>query len=934
MLRFTPIENARHAESYYAKSDGGYYLQAGDPGSSPGQALHREWGGKGAERLGLSGPPDYEQFKRLIHGLDPHTGEQLTAKLIEDRIPGWDVTASLPKGVTTALERGDLRIQEVLWSAGRKAMADIEELATTRVRKGGRQEDRLTQNILYYAKEDPETRPTKEDRMPDWDRHIHFVVMNLTHDAIEDEWKAVKFRPIMDLRKYFSHRFDLYMSRGLAELGYEIETKFKADGKGGRKYFSWDIKGIPQSVIDKFSRRSAEVEEAEEKAVQAMKERDLDAPDELSAVARDKLGATSRLHKRDDLTLDDYRDYWNSRITPEEGKQIAETIRRARMGKNPKPANTVEKAVAYAREHWFYRHSVLEEKFRQVTGMHITAMERCMGAALPEEVEREFKKQGVISDQENLPIWDKSKEVTTQAAYEQEQRVTAFAREGRGSMRPVMARPVDLRQLIREIDEGLPKVPLDDQKELTGEQEAAIRALVRSRDVVNVVDAGQGTGKTEMMNQYGKILSHFEVGTTWLGTTHTAVDELQARGRPAMTVAHFLESRQEQRKAAGTRIIVDESSLLPGQEAYRLCMYAQANHCRIDFVGDSKQYKSPAAGDTMRLLTSRFTGVVPITMTKTMRQQGKLKDAMEMIRDGVSGSAHKLLKGHDMLNALGCVQEQPLDQLTQKAAELYLNWTAKGDEVPVVSPTHAQAAEIALKIRQGLLARGDLKGEDRELRRLVDLQWSPAQRKEAKEHGPEEGVVLTRYGAYREETQALAVGDLVRTTMGGKTRDGKHRLYNGQRYRIKGFTAGGDPILSNGWVVDKDWGGLVQRYVSTGQGVQGKTAKKAIVVYGTPSLVATRQEGFYVPVSRISKELAVLTDSNEALREAIQRQERRKSAMELMEPRRRQRMPLRQRLGRHLAYLRRLAAFARTHERRPVDRQRTPPMEKERGYAR
>src|SRR5436305_7255666 len=147
MIRFTPIESARQAEHYYSRSDGGYYLEAAD--------LHTEWGGKAAALLGLSGPPDYEQFKRLIHGLDPHTGEQLTAKLIEDRIPGWDVTASLPKGVTTALERGDTRIRDVLWWAGRMAMADIEELATTRVRKGGRQEDRRTDNILYYAKEDP-----------------------------------------------------------------------------------------------------------------------------------------------------------------------------------------------------------------------------------------------------------------------------------------------------------------------------------------------------------------------------------------------------------------------------------------------------------------------------------------------------------------------------------------------------------------------------------------------------------------------------------------------------------------------------------------------------------------------------------------------------------------------------------------------------------
>lgn len=43
----------------------------------------------------------------------------------------------------------------------------------------------------------------------------------------------------MYLRKYFSHRFDMYLSRALTnQLGYEIDTKFKADSKAGRRYYS------------------------------------------------------------------------------------------------------------------------------------------------------------------------------------------------------------------------------------------------------------------------------------------------------------------------------------------------------------------------------------------------------------------------------------------------------------------------------------------------------------------------------------------------------------------------------------------------------------------------------------------------------------------------------------------------------------------------
>ncbi len=129
MLRMKPIQSANRACLYYGKSDAGYYQGGG--------GLHCEWGGKGAPKLGLDGEPDYEHFKHLMHGLDPHTGEQLTAKLIEDRLSGWDVTASVPKGVTMALERGDTRIQAAIWEAVREAMAHARRLRHN-PRAGGR----------------------------------------------------------------------------------------------------------------------------------------------------------------------------------------------------------------------------------------------------------------------------------------------------------------------------------------------------------------------------------------------------------------------------------------------------------------------------------------------------------------------------------------------------------------------------------------------------------------------------------------------------------------------------------------------------------------------------------------------------------------------------------------------------------------------------
>jgi conjugative relaxase-like TrwC/TraI family protein len=156
--------------------------------------LHREWGGRASSLLGLTGSPEFEQFRWLLHGLDPRTGKQLTARLDDDRLAGWDVMACVPKGVTLVIERGDDRVRDLVWQADRWAMADLERYATTRVRKGGVHDERVTGNLAWYSVEYPETRPVEDEtlpkdhpwrEMPDPDWHNHNVIVNHTWDRVE-----------------------------------------------------------------------------------------------------------------------------------------------------------------------------------------------------------------------------------------------------------------------------------------------------------------------------------------------------------------------------------------------------------------------------------------------------------------------------------------------------------------------------------------------------------------------------------------------------------------------------------------------------------------------------------------------------------------------------------------------------------------------------
>ena len=69
----------------------------------------------------------------------------------------------------------------------------------------------------------------------------------------------------------------------------------------------------------------------------------------------------------------------------------------------------------------------------------------------------------------------------------------------------------------------------------------------------------------------------------------------------------------------------------------------------------------------------------------------------------------------------------------------------------------------------------------------------------------------------------------------------------------------------------------------------------------------------------------MLTDSNAALRQAIQKQDLHRFATELFEARERQNLGLRQRLKKHLSLMQRRLAFKQTHDRSLPGPELTPP---------
>jgi ATP-dependent exoDNAse (exonuclease V) alpha subunit len=85
--------------------------------------------------------------------------------------------------------------------------------------------------------------------------------------------------------------------------------------------------------------------------------------------------------------------------------------------------------------------------------------------------------------------------------------------------------------------------------------------------------------------------------------TTSAVEELQKVGfANAMTVARLLADPQQRQEAAGQVLIVDEAGMVSSKDMAALLDLARTNECRVVFSGDTRQIKSVAEGDALRVL--------------------------------------------------------------------------------------------------------------------------------------------------------------------------------------------------------------------------------------------------------------------------------------------------------------------------------------------
>ena len=880
MLRITPSTSAEGAKEYFTQSltRSDYYID--------GQEAVGRWGGRAAERLGLSGDVDAKSYFALCDNLDPNTGEQLTPRNKGNRRVGFDFTFSAPKSVSVMCElSGDERILDEFRASVNDTMREIEREMKTRVRVRGSDHDRETGNMVWSEFVHFTARPV--DGVPDPHLHAHCYAFNMSYDTFEKRWKAGQFGDLKRDASYFEAAFDARLAYRLNAIGYATEKN---------PQYSFEIAGIPRSLIDKRSRRRNEIErKAAEKGI-------------TDAEGKHAIGYYGREHKNSALGRSELRKEWNAGLSDDEPAALADAIHGRAIGDR---AYSADEAKAYALAHSFQNFSAVSEK-----KLKAEALKYAVGSVLPEAVADIAQHPEVIAETRGGQLM-----TTTKTVLRNEISMLQTAKDGQRKQQP----------FIKEVDK-------DALAGLSEEQKKAALHILGSRDTVTGAVGKAGTGKTTMMRTTRDALES-EPGRhvfAFAPSSQASRNVLAKEGfEDAQTLEMLLCNEKMQEKTKGQIVWVDEAGLVSSVDMRRLMDLARKNGNRIILSGDYTQHSSVEAGDAFRLL-EKEAGVKLARLTEIHRQTDPgYKKAVEAISQGTGKAAQT---GFDALDKMGWVIEAKSEERHALLVSDYLQAVEQGKSALIIAPTHAEGDRLTQELRETLKQRGTI-GKEREFKVRRSTGWSDAQKGDIRNYEPgmvidfhdavagvrkringvrftvggfkkgeavavvskgEDSITVMRrdgtmgnlslssaedFVVSRPRDLAIGKGDRIRITKNGEAKvKGQAKgtcINNGDIFTVEGFTREGDIRLEKGKLLPKDWGHFSLGYVDTSYASQGKTVDRLFVALGKASIAATNLQQWYVSVTRGREMARVYVEDKQEVRDAITRGGERLSAVEL-----------------------------------------------------
>jgi ATP-dependent exoDNAse (exonuclease V) alpha subunit len=699
------------------------------------------------------------------------------------------------------------------------------------------------------------------------------VAGNLTYDAVEGQWKALRAIEIYNRREYLTEVYRNAAARRLMQLGYEIEDHSKHGKDNG-----FGIKGISEETREKYSVRSAQRDAAIAEFVKLNGRQPSD--NEVARLVRD-----SRNEKLTEITTPEVKGRQYARMSAEERKTLTELHETAVERGSIHEHAPAAASLTFATEHTFERVSVARDYDLQMEALR-------HGRGRIELSELKGAIRGEVAGGSMLTARG---EVATKETLERERRMIATIDQGIRQHQP--------------LGKGQNLVISD---RMRPEQKEALQSILENRDLAISLQGAAGTGKTAMQQEFKRLLTETRQSIYAVAPSTSAVEELQKVGfSNAKTIARLLADPLERFEVRGQVLLIDEAGMVSSKDMEQLLALAKKEGARIVFSGDTQQLKSVSEGDALRVL-ERESKLQQVSLRQVQRQlNAEYREAVETLRNHPA-------EGFERLEKMGAIREVSWLSRGQEAAKAYREAAAvpniKGEKrsVLVVAATHNEIKSVTFAIREDRKNAGEL-SQGETTNRHTALNWTEAQKTQfgryksgqvLEFHKGVKGVAksstlevissdrdgvrarkadgqemtLTRkqtkaYSVFEREEIEVAPGD--KLLLQANYKDKAFKATNGELVTVSAVD-GGKIRLEDGREMPSNYRQFAYGYAVTAHRSQGKT-----VDYEVISADRMDQELFYVSATRAREGLTVITSDSIALQESIGVSGDRQSATEL-----------------------------------------------------
>jgi conjugative relaxase-like TrwC/TraI family protein len=671
------------------------------------------WHGAFAEHLGLSGDVAAEDFRAVLEGTVPSTGEALKPRA-NRRVAAWDVTFSPPKSISAlwALAPEDARQQ--VWEAQAAAVDAAVGYLTAHAcvaRLGRDGVDRQDGAQLGFLRAEFTHRCSREG---DPQVHSHTILVNLL-EAPDGR------RAALDGGLLFQHAKaadGIYRAALRAELTRRLGVAWE------RRDEQWEIAGIPPGLCREWSKRRSQI-------TAALEARGLD-PDMASGRAAQTAALATRHRK---VRIGDGRSL-HARFADEaiaaghDPTDILQAALHTGVQHGPPcgphvtrlldamtgPDGVTKQASSFSR-----RDAIIDLAAR--SAIHGVSADNAAGRVetLVERLLRDDRVVPVLAPavrtaSELLRVRDATGRII-RTVNQSERRYTTvdlLAAETELLYRATSRQDAGVARIPRRIvDQAVAARPT-----LDSDQQAMVRTLASSGAGVDVVVGKAGTGKSTALDAHRAALDAAGIPVVGVAPSATAAHQLAVSAgiTDTATVDRLLTELEHRRRTLprGVVVVLDEAAMCPTRTRLALQRAVDAVDGKVVDVGDHRQIPSVDVGGGHYVLAQRL-GATVLGHNHRFRDP-VYRDAAELVRDQQPAAAVEVLRAQ---SAVSDHHAKPVDARTEMVGD-WLAHRDAGHSVLMLATERATVGELNRLARAHLVARGDVARRSRTYRAPAD----------------------------------------------------------------------------------------------------------------------------------------------------------------------------------------------------------------------